>query len=223
MDFSTLSTCPLFEGLTVQEIEKLFASVRYKVKDYEKNQPIFHLMDDADRVAIILHGSVQAQKIFPSGNSMQLTVGQQGDILGQAAMFSDQRKYPVELTALEPSELMMLDRENVLKLLHADVRVLDAFLSELGTAAFQLQRRIELLSYSGIQQKIAFFLLSRSMQSGSSVVQIPGSITKWALSMNVSRPSLHRELRALENQGLISVSVPSITIRDPQSLRRILG
>ena len=223
MDFSTLSTCPLFEGLSVQEVEILFSSVRYKIKRYEKDQPIFHLMDDADRVAIILHGSAQAQKIFPGGNSMQVTVGRQGDMLGQAAMFSEQRKYPVELTALEPSELLMLDRENVLKLLHADDRVLDAFLSELGTAAFQLQWRIELLSYSGIRQKIAFFLLSRSMQSGSPVVRIPGSITKWALSINVSRPSLHRELRALENEGLISAAAPSITIRDPQALRRILG
>ena len=119
MEYTRLSTCQLVEGLPLQEIEKLFTSVRYKISRYEKDQPIFRLMDDAYRVAIILQGSVQAQKIFPSGNSMQMTVGQQGDMLGQAAMFSVQRKYPVELTALEPSELMMLDRENVLKLLHA--------------------------------------------------------------------------------------------------------
>lgn len=197
--------------------------MRYKISRYEKDQPIFHLMDDADRVAIILQGSVRAQKILPSGSSMQVTVGQQGDMLGQAAMFSVQRKYPVELTALEPSELMMLDRENVLKLLHADVRVLDAFLSELATATFQLQWHIELLSYSGIQQKIAFFLLSRSMQSGSSVVQIPGSITKWALSMNVSRPSLHREFKSLATRGILSLESPEIRILDAPALRKILG
>lgn len=223
MDYTRLSTCQLFKDLSVKEIEKLFTSVRYKINRYEKDQPIFHLMDDAYRVAIILQGSVQAQKIFPSGNSMQMTVGQQGDVLGQAAMFSVQRKYPVELTALEPSELMMLDRENVLKLLHADVRVLDAFLSELATATFQLQWRIELLSYSGIQQKIAFFLLSRSMQSGCSVVQIPGSITKWALSMNVSRPSLHRELKSLAMRGILAIDSPEIRILDAPALRKILG
>lgn len=223
MDFSALSTCQLFEGLSAKEIEKLFTSVSYKVNRYEKDQPIFHLMDDADHVAIILRGSIQAQKIFPSGHAMQVTVGHCGDMLGQAAMFSAQRKYPVELTALESSELLMLDRANMLKLLHSDVRVLDAFLSELATATFQLQWRIELLSYSGIQQKIAFYLLSRSMQSGDPVVPIPGSITKWALSMNVSRPSLHRELRDLENQGLISIASPHITVLDPQALRKILG
>ncbi|MBQ9663411.1 MAG: Crp/Fnr family transcriptional regulator [Oscillospiraceae bacterium] len=223
MVFSTLTSCRLFEGLAEAEIEKLLTSVHYKVARYEKDQPVFHLMDDADHVAIILQGSIQAQKIFPSGKAMQVTVGRCGDMLGQAAMFSVQRKCPVELTALEPSELLMLDRENMLKLLHADVRLLDAFLSELATATFQLQWRIELLSYSGIQQKIAFYLLSQSMQSGDPVVQIPSSITKWALSMNVSRPSLHRELKELEDQGLIAVSSPHITIQDSQALRRILG
>ena len=152
MDYKLLSTCQLFEGFSTKEIEKLFTFVSYKVNRYEKDQPIFHLMDDADHIVIILRGSVQVQKIFPSGNTMLVTVGHCGDMLGQAAIFSAQRKYPVELTALESSELLMLDRENMLKLLHADIRVLDAFLSELATATFQLQWRIELLSYSGIQQ-----------------------------------------------------------------------
>ena len=221
--YSALSSCHLFNGLSEQEIENLLSSVEYKLRSYEKEQAVFHLMDDADHVAIILQGSIQAQKIFPSGNAMQVTVGQRGDMLGQAAMFSEQRKYPCELIALEPSELLMLDRQNMLALLHADVRLLDHFLTELATATFQLQWRIELLSYPGIQQKIAFYLLSHAMREGTSVVPIPGSITKWALSMNVSRPSLHRELKVLEKQGLISVSAPKITIFDPNSLRELLG
>ena len=223
MDYTVLSSCQLFDGLSAKEIERLLASVKFTVRHYEKDQPVFHLMDDADHVAIILQGSIQAQKIFPSGNAMQVTVGQRGDMLGQAAMFSEQRKYPCELIALEPSELLLLDRKNMLALLHTDVRLLDHFLSELATATFQLQWRIELLSYPGIQQKIAFYLLSHAMREGSTVVTIPGSITKWALSMNVSRPSLHRELKALETQGLISVFAPKIFILDPNGLREKIG
>ena len=74
-----------------------------------------------------------------------------------------------------------------------------------------------------MRRKIAFFLLSRSMQSGSSVVQIPGSITKWALSMNVSRPSLHRELKSLATRGILAIDSPEIRILDAPALRKILG
>lgn len=222
MDVSALSSCRLFSGFSENEIENLLGTVTFTIRHYEKDQPVFHLMDEADQVAIVLLGSIQAQKIFPSGNAMQMTVGQRGDMLGQAAMFSRQRRYPCELVALEPTELLMLDRANMLKLLHADVRLLNQFLSELATSTFQLQWRIELLSYSGIQQKVAFYLLSHAMQTGSQVVRIPGSITSWALNMNVSRPSLHRELRAMEERGLLSVSAPDITILDAQALRALL-
>lgn len=222
MDFSALSSSQLFEGLAAEEIRRLLASVSYTISRYEKGQAVFHLLDEASHVAVVLQGSVQAQKIFPSGNAIQVTVCQRGDMLGQAAVFSQQRKYPCELLALEPSELLLLDRENMLKLLHADLRLLDHVLSALATAAFQLQGRIELLSYSGIQQKIAFYLLSQAMQSGKATVPIPGSITKWALSMNVSRPSLHRELKALENRGVIAVASPRVTILDVQALRQLL-
>lgn len=223
MDYQLLSGCQLFKGFSAQEIQALLSSVRWHISDYEKDEPVFHLMDNAEQIAVILRGSVQVQKIFPSGNAMQVTVRRQGDMLGQAAMFSSARKVPCELIALEHSELLLLDRENLLKLLHADSRVLDAFLTELAEATFQLQWRIELLSYSGIQQKIAFFLLSRSMQSGGDAVRLPGSMTSWALSMNVSRPSLHRELKALETRGLIQIASPEITILDRQALRQILG
>ena len=223
MDSSALSYCQLFEGISEEEIGRLLASVPYTIKRYEKEQTVFSLMDDASQVAIVLQGSIQAQKIFPSGNAMQVTVGQRGDMLGVAAVFSERRKYPCELVALEPSELLLLDRGAMQKLLRADPRLLDHALSALATAVFQLQGRIELLSYSGIQQKIAFYLLSQAMQSGQDTVPIPGTIAKWALNMNVSRPSLHRELKALENRGILAVASPNVRILDPQALRRILG
>jgi CRP-like cAMP-binding protein len=86
-----------------------------------------------------------------------------------------------------------------------------------------LQQRLELLSYSGIAQKAAFYLLIKSRQSGKNVVRIPGTVTSWAMSMNVSRPSLHRELRKLEAEGIISYTPPIIKINDFEALMEVLG
>ncbi|MBR4489709.1 winged helix-turn-helix domain-containing protein, partial [bacterium] len=51
---------------------------------------------------------------------------------------------------------------------------------------------------------------------------IPGSVSKWAMLMHVSRPSLHRELKRLEEQLLISYMPPVIDILDPDGLKKIL-
>ncbi len=222
MDYIVLADCQIFHDLSEQEIAELLSRISYKVNAYVKGEAVFHLMDDADRVAIILRGRVQVQKIFPGGGHMQVNIGGPGDMIGEAAVFSEQHKYPCELTALEDAELLLIERVEMLKLLQSNRTLLNNFITELSTATYQLQWRIELLSYTGIQQKIAFYLLSRSMQSGTSVVPIPDSITKWALSMNVSRTSLHRELRDMESRGIIAVSAPNITIQNKDALMRIM-
>ena len=75
----------------------------------------------------------------------------------------------------------------------------------------------------GIAQKAAFYLLMQQRQTGSSVIPIPDSVSKWAMSMNVSRPSLHRELKKLEGQGFIHCNAHTIEILDAQSLESVLS
>ena len=47
-------------------------------------------------------------------------------------------------------------------------------------------------------------------------------MTKWALTLNVSRPSLHRELRKLEAMGFVRYRPPDIEILDAAGLKSTL-
>ena len=125
--------------------------------------------------------------------------------------------------AIEPAAVMMFRREDLLVLMQKDIRILERLMTEIASATYMLQQRLELFSYSGIAQKAAFWLLMRARQTGKSQVQIPESVSKWAMMMNVSRPSLHRELKRLELQGVISYKPPLIEICDPERLRQVLS
>ena len=116
----------------------------------------------------------------------------------------------------------MIEREAVIALLQSDGRIMTSFLSELASATFLLQQRLELLSYNAIHQKIAFYLELHRMQTCSVRVPIPDSMTKWALMMNVSRPSLHRELKKMEEQGIVRYRPPMIEILDSDALQAML-
>ena len=124
--------------------------------------------------------------------------------------------------ALQPSTIMMFREENILLLLQKDVRILRNFMTELATAAYMLQQRLELFSYSGIAQKAAFYLLMQYRQTGERTIRIPDSVSKWAMTMNVSRPSLHRELKKLEMQGFIACNAHRIEIVDSSGLQSLL-
>lgn len=180
-------------------------------------------MEQATHVGIILEGRVEAQKSFPNGSQVNVSVRGPGEMIGPAAAFSRSRRYPCDIVALEPVTVMMFRRDDLLKLMQGDVRILENFTTEVASATYMLQQRLELLSYGGIAQKAAFWLLMQARQTGENMVRIPGSVTKWAMQMNVSRPSLHRELAKLEAAGVISYAPPFIDILDAAALQDVLG
>lgn len=223
MDYSVLEKSILFSGLMAKTIREVLEAVPHHIQCYEKDETIFHFMENAARLGIILEGRVEAQKPFPNGSQINVSVRNAGEMIGPAAVFSRRQKYPCDVVALEPATIMMFRKEDILLLLQKDSQVLKNFMAELATAAYMLQQRLELLSYSGIAQKAAFYLLMQHRQTGIASVQIPDSVSKWAMTMNVSRPSLHRELKKLEKQGFIHCSTHTIEILDAAGLQSVLS
>ena len=223
MDYTVLEQSALFSGIPAKELCDDLNAVPHHIQCCDKGETIFHLMENASRIGIVLEGSVQAQKPFPNGSQINVSVRKAGELIGAAAAFSRSQKYPCDVVALESATIMFFLREDILLLLQKDLRIMKNFMTELATATYMLQQRLELLSYSGIAQKAAFYILIQARQSGKNVIKIPGSVSNWAMVMNVSRSSLHRELKKLEADGLISYAPPVIEIHDFYALQNVLS
>ena len=223
MDYTVLENSALFSGIPTKELCNDLNTVPHHIQRYDKGETIFHLMENASRIGIVLEGSVQAQKPFPNGSQINVSVRKAGELIGAAAAFSRSQKYPCDVVALESATIMFFLREDILLLLQKDLRIMKNFMTELATASYMLQQRLELMSYSGIAQKAAFYLLIQARQSGKNVIKIPGSVSNWAMVMNVSRSSLHRELKKLEADGLIAYTPPVIEIHDFDALQNVLS
>ena len=223
MDYSVLERSTLFRGIPAQELRNVLESTPHHIQCYDKEETIFHMMDSADRIGIVLEGRAQAQKAFPNGSQVNVSIRGAGELIGPAAVFSTSCRYPCDVVALEPVTVMMFRRADMLSLMQKNILVLENLMTEVASATYMLQQRLELLSYSGIAQKAAFYLLMQRRKTGSDQIQIPDSVTKWSLMMNVSRPSLHRELKRLEAQGIISYHSHIIEILDPDALQAVLG
>ena len=223
MDYSVLEKSTLFSGVPAKELRDDLEAVPHHIQCYDKGEIVFHLMEDANRIGVVLEGRVQAQKPFPNGSQINVSIRNPGELIGPAAVFSRSQKYPCDVVSLEPVTIMMFRREDILLLLQNDLRIMKNFMAELATATYMLQQRLELLSYSGIAQKAAFYLLIHTRQSGKNVIRIPDSVSNWAMIMNVSRSSLHRELKKLEAEGIISYDPPTVKIHDPERLQSVLS
>ena len=223
MDYSILEKSTLFQGVEAYVLRGYLEETPHHIQCYDKEETIFHLMDPALRIGIILEGRVEAQKSFPNGSQVNVSVRGPGEMIRPAAVFSKSQRYPCDIVALEPATLMMLSKEDLLSLMQKDVKILQNFTTEIASATYMLQQRLELLSYSGIAQKAAFWLLMQVRQTGKTAVQIPDSMSRWAMIMNVSRPSLHREMKKLEEEGIIRYEGKNIYVLDPDGLQAVLS
>ena len=223
MDYSVLEKSTLFSGVPAAELRTALEETPHHIQCYDKGEIIFHLMEPATRIGVILEGRVEAQKSFPNGSQVNVSIRVPGDMIGPAAVFSKSQRYPCDIVSLEPVTVMMFRKDDLLNLMQKNVRILENFTAEIASATYMLQQRIELFSYNGIAQKAAFWLLTQARQTGEDKVRIPGSVSNWAMLMNVSRPSLHRELKRMEAGCIISYTPPLITIIDAVGLQDMLS
>ena len=223
MDYSVLERSTLFRGIPAQELRNVLESTPHHIQCYDKEETIFHMMDSADRIGIVLEGRAQAQKAFPNGSQVNVSIRGAGELIGPAAVFSASRRYPCDVVALEPVTVMMFRRADMLSLMQKNILILENLMTEVASAAYMLQQKLELMSYNGIAQKAAFWLRMQSRQSGKDTVKIPDSVSKWAMLMNVSRPSLHRELKKLVEENIVTYSSGVVRILDSGALQDVLS
>lgn len=222
MDVTMILMSSVFKGLSPEGVRTTLEVSPHQIQHYSKGEIIFHQMSDAKHIGIVLRGTVQGQKSFPNGSRVNVTDRVKGDIFGAAAAFAALHKYPCDVVAIEASTILMFDKKSFLSMMQQDAQILQNVLTEISTATTILQQRLELYSYSGIAQKVAFWLLMKRRHTGEDTIRLPSSITKWAAFMNVSRPSLHREIKNMEKQGLIRYAPHSIDILDSSGLEAIL-
>ena len=107
MDYSTLENSSLFQGIPAKDLRDDLEKIPHPIQCYEKGETVFHLMESAERIGIVLEGNVQAQKTFPNGSQVNVSVRGPGELIGPAAVFSSSRKYPCDVVAIDPATVMM--------------------------------------------------------------------------------------------------------------------
>ena len=114
MDYTVLENSTLFRGVPAKALRTYLEETPHHIQCYDKEETVFHLMDPAFRIAIILEGRVEAQKSFPNGSQVNVSVRIPGELIGPAAVFSKSQRYPCDIVALEPTTLMMFQKEDLL-------------------------------------------------------------------------------------------------------------
>lgn len=224
---SALQKCTLFKNKNAEDIRRLLSGTSSKIEHYKENETIFSPIQQADRIGIILSGAVDVQKLFPNGKIVIIERKQASDVIGEACIFSKHNDYSDHVCACKPSDVLLILKADLLKLFVQDTGFMLNFLESISNSTLLLKHKIGILSLDTIQEKIAGYLIHAIQHENPSDdangVELPFSKKAWAESMNVSRTSLSRELRKLEQEGILSFEKRRIRVRDINRLGKIVA
>lgn len=193
----------LFKNLNKEDINNLINNIPYHIKDYQKDDVIAIEGDDCHSLGIILSGNVEIHKPFPSGKVVTINHFEAGNVFGEALVFSNTHQYPATIISTDSSKIMYIGKEDIIKLMGLDGRVLNNFAAVLSDRILMLNQRLTNLSYDTVRKKIANIILIEYSKQKNKYLVLPFCRKKMAELLNIPRPSLSRELMKMREDGII--------------------
>jgi CRP-like cAMP-binding protein len=223
---SALQKCIMFQNKSIDEIEGLLSKINYEVESFAENNIIFSPVQNANKIGILLSGSVDVQKIFPNGKMVIIDRKKAYEIIGEC-VFSKYSFYPDNACACKPTKILFILKTDLLKLFTLDNQFMLNFLELTSNSIIMSKHKIGILSLDSIQEKIAGYLVHylqhENEPSNTNIVTLPFSKKVWAEYMDVSRTSLSRELKKLKTEGILSFQNRTIKVMDINRLSKIVS
>lgn len=219
MNLNSLLECVLFKNMNIEEIEKVIENIPINLKNYPPDEIIAIEGDSCDSVGVILDGNIEIHKSFASGKLVTINHFEAGDIFGEALVFSGEHRYPATIISSGSSIVMFVDRNDIIKLMTLDTRILNNFMGVLSNRILMLNQRLTNLTMDTLRKKIANLLLEQHKIQKSKYITLPFSRKKMAEMLNIPRPSLSRELINMKNDGIIDFQKNKVKILDIEALK----
>lgn len=217
-----LKKCLLFKNSNQSEIITLFENLSASKKSFEKNEIIALEDSDCSSIGIVLKGNVEIQKLYASGKAMTIERLKEGQIFGEVIIFSNQHTYPATIVASNKCKILFIKKDDILRLCSISTTFLQNFMTLLSNKILVLNRKLKIVSYKTLKQKIAHLLLEKYHEQKSPKIKLDYTKKEIAQSLGVERPSLSREFLSLKDKGIIELNKNSINILDLERLENIL-
>jgi len=221
INFEVLSHSPVFAGLNAEKLSLLFREVVFQVRRLGKGALVASAGDECTSLIIVVSGNVKGEMSDYNGKTIKIEDIEAPRPLASAFLFGKNNRFPVTVIANTDVELLYIRREEFLKLLQTDQRILVNYLNAISSRTQFLSQRIRFLSFKSIRQKIAHYLLDLAGER-LSVVELPLPQEELAEFFGVTRPALARSLGELHQERVIDVHRRTIKILDKQRMNDLL-
>lgn len=185
---------------------------------YDAGQMIFVEGEPCAGLFIVERGRVKIFKLSPGGREQILHIFGAGEGFNDVAVL-DGGPNPVNVMALEPTSVLVIDCPSMVDLLERYPALSRAVIENLASRARHLVSLVEDLSLRTVVGRLAKLLLEQA--SGEvDLERFPQGLThaQMAARLGTVREVITRSLHKLEDEGIIKIERHRITILDREAL-----
>lgn len=154
-------------------------------------------------------GLVLSGRVRVTRGELAVSVLEQGDWFGAAALFNDREEYPATLTALTVCQVLFLSQETVKELLERWPAAAENYIRYLSGRIGFLSDRLNSLAAGTAEEKVEQFLLRSADGSGMVTVSAAGI----AKALGLGRATVYRAFESLEARGALSRAGKTIILQ----------
>ena len=211
--------CTFCRDKSEEEIENLKCSIPHSVSKYKRGEYVAYQGDRVSSLEMLVKGKVRTEIVSSSGLALSMGEIAAPSPLAAAFLFADDNKFPVDVIALEESEVVFISKESVEAQMAKCPGFLRGFMAFNANRMQYISERLKVFAQKGIKGKIAYYLMQREKNGEFELGQ---SVSSLAQYFGVERPSLSRALSEMADDGIISFDSGRGKILDNEKLQALL-
>ncbi len=215
-----LSRSILFHQLPVSDLDRLVMFAR--TKPVAAREVIFHKADPGRQLAAIITGRVKLSTVSKQGKEMVFGILGPGEFFGEISLLDGEPR-TATVTAIEPTELLIIERRDFIAFLerHPSVAI-----RLLGTLALRLRLTNELFEdtiFRNLPARLAKRLLILSESCGEETsdgtrIRLKLSQQEIGNMIGASRESVNKQMRAWEEEEIVKFEDGYVTVTQVNKL-----
>jgi len=210
-ELNALSQCPLFNGLTTDEIDRCVTTVGYKLIKLNKGDTLLHTGDNCTALWIVLDGALTTRMEEADGKTLQVAQLTPAMVVAPAFVFTA-KPMPVTAEASSPTLLLQINTANAQRLINLHETIRWNFINLICNRVAQLTSRLRQQSLLTVKQRIMQFLQHEQQRLNTNTFRLQQSRQELANMFGIQKNSLQRCLKQLHAEGTIILDGKQITI-----------
>ncbi len=196
------------------------------LKRFKKNNLILIEDEEGDTFFIIIKGKVKVTAFSEKGKEIIFTILYEGDFFGDMSLL-DGKPRSASVIAIEDSELRLIRRTDFITLLEMHPKIALHLLARLTSRLRKADQRIESLAFLNATGRIAGILLQLADEKSCHtpdgiVIKSRPTHQEFANMVGITRETVTRVLKQLEEKKYINISKKDITIINLEDMKRDL-